>query len=135
MAISEETRKKMSEAAKKRAARGILPDNKGKVPWNKGKPALPHVIEAVKKANIGRVHTDEEKAKHAAAKKASPQINIHRGGKLRPGSEGCQTIPFEQWPDFIHTVELGVMAIEEISWIHYKLVEYKPEIGVSIKSS
>jgi hypothetical protein len=62
-------------------------------------------------------------------------INIHRGGKLRPGSEGCQTIPFEQWPDFIHTVELGVMAIEEISWIHYKLVEYKPEIGVSIKSS
>lgn len=38
---------------------------KGSVSWNKGKPALPHVIEAVKKANIGRVHSDEEKNKRA----------------------------------------------------------------------
>jgi hypothetical protein len=36
MAISEETRKKMSESAKRRAAKGILPNNKGKIPWNKG---------------------------------------------------------------------------------------------------
>lgn len=33
--------------------------------WNKGIPALPHVIEAVKKANTGRVHTQEEKDKRA----------------------------------------------------------------------
>jgi hypothetical protein len=31
--------------------------------WNKGIPALPHVIEAVRKANTGRVHTLEEKEK------------------------------------------------------------------------
>ena len=31
--------------------------------WNKGIPALPHVIEAVKKANTGRIHTQEEKEK------------------------------------------------------------------------
>lgn len=39
MSISEETRKKMSESAKKRAARGIIPNNKGKKPWNHGKTA------------------------------------------------------------------------------------------------
>lgn len=33
--------------------------------WNKGLPALPHVIEAVRKANIGRVHSQEEKDKRA----------------------------------------------------------------------
>jgi hypothetical protein len=37
--ISEETRRKMSESAKKRVARGVLPNNKGKTPWNKGKTA------------------------------------------------------------------------------------------------
>jgi hypothetical protein len=42
---------------------------KGLVPWNKGKPALPHVIEAVKKANIGRVQSEEEKAKRAESLK------------------------------------------------------------------
>jgi len=31
--------------------------------WNKGIPALPHVIEAVIKANTGRIHTKEEKEK------------------------------------------------------------------------
>lgn len=34
--ISEETRRKMSKSAKARAARGILPDNTGSKPWNKG---------------------------------------------------------------------------------------------------
>jgi len=37
--ITNETRRKMSESAKKRVARGILPDNTGKSPWNKGKTA------------------------------------------------------------------------------------------------
>lgn len=34
--VSEETRRKMSESAKLRVAKGILPDNTGKEPWNKG---------------------------------------------------------------------------------------------------
>ncbi len=40
--ISDETRRKMSESAKKRVARGILPDNTGKSPWNKGLTADSH---------------------------------------------------------------------------------------------
>ena len=38
---------------------------KGQVPYNKGVPALPHVIEAVKKANTGRIHSQEEKDKRS----------------------------------------------------------------------
>lgn len=34
--VSEETSKRMSESAKQRVAKGILPDNTGKSPWNKG---------------------------------------------------------------------------------------------------
>lgn len=38
---------------------------KGFTPWNKGIPSAPHVIEAVRKANTGRVHSEEEKQKRA----------------------------------------------------------------------
>lgn len=44
---------------------GSMPPKTGG--WNKGIPALPHVIEAVKKANTGRVHSQEEKDKRAKA--------------------------------------------------------------------
>lgn len=33
--------------------------------WNKGIPCSPKVIDAIKKANTGRVHSEEEKAKRA----------------------------------------------------------------------
>ena len=33
---------------------------KGQVPYNKGMPALPHVIEAAKRGSTGRKHTEEE---------------------------------------------------------------------------
>jgi group I intron endonuclease len=36
---------------------------KGQKTWNCGKPILPQVLEALKKANVGRKHTDEAKAK------------------------------------------------------------------------
>jgi len=32
-------------------------------------------------------------------------INIHRGGRTTTGSEGCQTIPPDQWPAFIATAQ------------------------------
>lgn len=32
-------------------------------------------------------------------------INQHRGGTLRPNSEGCQTIPPTQWDEFITTAQ------------------------------
>jgi hypothetical protein len=36
---------------------------KGQKTWNEGKPILPHVLEAIKKANTGKKFTDEHKAK------------------------------------------------------------------------
>lgn len=38
---------------------------KGQEPWNKGKPMLQHVKDAILKANTGRVHSEEEKEKRA----------------------------------------------------------------------
>ena len=40
---------------------------KGQVPHNKGVPALPHVIERLKKANTGSKHTQEHKDKISAS--------------------------------------------------------------------
>jgi len=40
---------------------------KGLVPWNKGKAPSPHVIEAVRQANLGRKQSEEEKKKRADA--------------------------------------------------------------------
>jgi len=40
---------------------------KGSVPYNKGIPALPHVVESARKANIGSKHTQEHKDKISAS--------------------------------------------------------------------
>lgn len=56
-------------------------------------------------------------------------INIHRGGKLSTGSEGCQTIPSDQWQEFIDSVQFDIMERYSMRYIYYKLVEYKlPEV-------
>lgn len=59
-------------------------------------------------------------------------INIHRGGKLHTGSEGCQTIPAQDWPEFINSVK-SLMSQQNLSFIHYCLVEVDSE-KVSIQS-
>lgn len=49
-------------------------------------------------------------------------INIHRGGRTTCGSEGCQTIPPDQWPGFMQTV-WEVLKMRNIFEIPYLLVE------------
>lgn len=52
-------------------------------------------------------------------------INIHRGGKITTGSEGCQTIWPDQWLDFIDTVRFEIMDAFQMRFIQYILVEAK----------
>ena len=66
---------------------------KGSVPYNKGIPALPHVIEAVRKANIGRVQPQEEKDKrakrmlgHIVTQETRDKISIGNTGRKAPMS-------------------------------------------------
>jgi hypothetical protein len=61
--LSVESRKKLSESLKKVECATRF--KKGMVALNKGVPALPHVMEAVRKANLGRVQSQEEKDKRA----------------------------------------------------------------------
>ena len=57
--LSIESRKKLSESLKKVECAARF--KKGISPHNKGVPALPHVMEAVRKANLGRVQSQKEK--------------------------------------------------------------------------
>jgi lysozyme len=54
-------------------------------------------------------------------------INIHRGGWNGTSSEGCQTIPPDQWPAFIATVTDQVKRLAGAGWrretITYVLLE------------
>ena len=43
-------------------------------------------------------------------------INIHRGGVNGTSSEGCQTIPPDQWPAFIATVTDQVKRLHGAAW-------------------
>lgn len=49
-------------------------------------------------------------------------INIHRGGVSTPGSEGCQTIPPNQWSDFMKAV-WSTLRMRNLYSIKYLLVE------------
>lgn len=49
-------------------------------------------------------------------------INIHRGGVNSPGSAGCQTIPPNEWPDFMKCV-WNTLKMRNIYVIPYLLVE------------
>lgn len=48
-------------------------------------------------------------------------INIHRGGNTTPGSEGCQTLPPQQWPKFMAAI-WATLKMRNIYTIKYLLV-------------
>ena len=60
---------------------------KGQVPHNKGVPALPHVIERLKKANTGSKHTQEHKDKISASNMGRI-MNEYTKQKLREANIG-----------------------------------------------
>lgn len=83
--ISKETRKKMSEAAKKRAARGILPDNKGKAPWNKGLTAVTDArVESYSKAQKGQKRQGNYVSNGCWVGEGNPWYGKNRSGKNHP---------------------------------------------------
>lgn len=51
-------------------------------------------------------------------------INIHRGGVTTVGSEGCQTLPPNEWSDFMKCV-WTTLRMRNIYSIKYLLVDYK----------
>jgi len=83
--ISEETRKKMSESAKKRAAKGILPNNTGKAPWNKGKKAAddPRIAEYALKQK-GQKRKGNYVAQYHWKGEGNPWYGKNRSGELSP---------------------------------------------------
>lgn len=83
--ISEETRKKMSEAAKKRAARGILPNNAGKTPWNKGKTAKDDKrIAQYAEKQTGQKRTGKYDSHTRWSGEGNPWYGKERSGELSP---------------------------------------------------
>jgi len=64
---------------------------KGMVPSNKGKPQLPHVIEAVRQSRLGKKNTEEHKAKisvglmgHLVSNETKEKIRQANIGKIQP---------------------------------------------------
>lgn len=83
--ISEETRKKMSESAKRRAARGILPNNTGKIPWNKGKNAEEDArITAYAEKQKGQKRQGNYVAQYHWKGEGNPWYGKLRSGELSP---------------------------------------------------
>ncbi len=63
---------------------------KGSVPYNKGIPALPHVVEAVRKANLGSKHTQEHKDKISLAN-IGRVMNDYTKQKLKEANLGRES--------------------------------------------
>ena len=49
-------------------------------------------------------------------------IDIHLGGVNGTSSEGCQTLPPEQWPDFRKTLN-AALHLHDASYFHYILID------------
>jgi group I intron endonuclease len=101
--LSVESRKKLSESLKK--VKCVSRFKKGISPHNKGVPALPHVMEAVRKANTGRVQPQEEKdnrSKSMMGHKSSQKVV----DRLTAFNKACDT----KCPHCDKTGNIGSMA-------------------------
>lgn len=59
-------------------------------------------------------------------------VNIHRGGYSTTGSEGCQTIPPDQWPAFIELVQAEATRIFGVEFRGGKIVGQSPVIAYAL---
>ena len=82
---SEETKQKLSASLKK--AQCTTRFVKGQAPHNKGVPALPHVMEALKRGNTGRKHTEEE-LKKMSLSHMGRAMSAHTKERLRIANVG-----------------------------------------------
>ncbi len=83
--ISEETRKKMSESAKKRSARGILPDNKGRIGCSRGLTAEDPRIKKRAETQRGQKRTGNYKKGHTRwIGEKNPRYGTSRSGDKSP---------------------------------------------------
>jgi len=55
-------------------------------------------------------------------------INIHRGGYSTTGSEGCQTIPPNQWPAFIELAQSEATRLFGVEFRDGRLISQSPVI-------
>lgn len=103
--------------------RGIATLEKGVIYYVKGKHNLsrPHkMYDALRPASAGwkvRVRRDGLKGLLWGT-----ALNIHRGGNSSTESEGCQTLPPAQWPEFINLI-YGKMSHFDVTKVPYLLIE------------
>ena len=119
MSISEETRKKMSESAKKRAARGIMPNNKGKKPWNYGKTSKDDSrVASYADKQKGQKRTGGYKPQYHWQGEGNPWFGKKRDGKKSP-----------RWSEHRHSREYWDFY-NKVVWLSEKTyTQYKNEIN------
>lgn len=82
-------------------------------------PGTPTAYECLVQAAPVTVHRD-----NGVTETGEFYIHIHRGGVTTTGSEGCQTIPPEQWDAFLALVK-SEMARAGTTTIAYALQEFQ----------
>jgi lysozyme len=81
--------------------------------------------QAFRQASFGiKVTRDDKPGIFTDTAKAPFWINIHDGGNNTTSSEGCQTIPKQQWPAFNESLKLQ-LKINKQNIFPYVLIEYK----------
>lgn len=82
-------------------------------------PGTPNAYPCLVQAAPVTVHRD-----NGVTETGEFYIHIHRGGYNLTSSEGCQTLPPEQWEAFYHLVA-GEMARAGVTTIPYALQEFQ----------
>lgn len=81
--------------------------------------------QAFRQASFGiKVHRDGKPGIHEDSVTSPFWINIHDGGFTTTSSEGCQTLPKEQWPEFNKSLKGELKKYNQIKF-PYLLIEYK----------